>query len=162
MVAFDSALVRVELGIGESWEGPPAAVRLSRITGESVAGPVLFLGPATTTEPLTQGQAFHVLVMTNRAGLRPGAGLSAWLTPGGEPRSGWLVPRTAVVRYGGKAWIYVAADNRTFVRREIALNHPVEAGWGITTGLTDQDRVVTVGAQALLSQELKSEIPDAD
>ena len=47
------------------------------------------------------------------------------------------------------------ADNE-FTRREIALDHPIETGWFVPSGVTDKDGIVVSGAQMILSTELSS------
>ena len=44
----------------------------------------------------------------------------------------------------------------------MALEHPVAAGWFVTGDVWPDERVVTTGAQALLSEERKSEIKVSD
>ncbi len=71
---------------------------------------------------------------------------------------GVVIPRSAVVRFGGKAWAYVQTDEVRFSRREVALDQATEQGWFTTAGFTVGDRVVVAGAQLLLSEEFKSQI----
>ena len=75
----------------------------------------------------------------------------------GAPLDGVVIPREAVVRTKGAGWVYVS-DNDTgesFIRTEVALDHPTEAGWFVTQGVVAKDRLVVNGAQQLLSIELK-------
>ena len=72
----------------------------------------------------------------------------------GEAVPGVRVPRGAVLRQEGRAWVYVQIDERSFARRLILLEHADERGWIISGGVTDKDRIVVVGAQAMLSEEL--------
>jgi hypothetical protein len=44
-----------------------------------------------------------------------------------------------------------------FARREVALEDPASGGW-FTTSVDADDKVVTRGAQMLLSEEFKSQI----
>lgn len=52
--------------------------------------------------------------------------------------------------------------NREFARREVRLDATTEKGWLVTRGLTEQDRVVVTGAQMLLSEERRGEIPPGE
>jgi len=67
------------------------------------------------------------------------------------------VPREAVIRFNGTTWVYVQTADNTFQRTEAALDRPLEDGWFVREGLKPQDKVVTVGAQQLLSEELKGQ-----
>ena len=68
----------------------------------------------------------------------------------------------AVVRAAERVWTYAQTGETNFTRREINLAHPVADGWFVTTGVSPKDRVVTVGAQTLLSEERKTEIQMGD
>jgi hypothetical protein len=68
-----------------------------------------------------------------------------------------VVPREALVRHEGEAFLYLQTGDDTFVRKEIELEHPVAKGWFIEKELKPKDNVVVVGAQQLLSEELKGE-----
>ncbi len=75
----------------------------------------------------------------------------------GEPLAGVILPRDAVVRAEGAGWVYVLnSAGEAFTRIPIALDHPTEAGWFVTKGVTAGENVVVAGAQQLLSLELKS------
>ena len=68
-----------------------------------------------------------------------------------------MLPRTAVVRYASRAWVYVQTSDEVFTRREASLVSPTPDGWFVKTGFAPGDPVVVTGAQTLLSEELKSE-----
>ncbi len=81
--------------------------------------------------------------------------MAGLLTLPGEPQTGVNVPRDAVVRFNGATWVYQQAEDGTLQRVEVALQHPMADGWFVRGPLKPQDKVVTRGAQQLLSQELK-------
>jgi hypothetical protein len=158
LAALDAALVRVELPVGEVLKEGPLGARLA--TADADADPIdaEFVGLATATDPTSQGQAFLFRVENNRARLTPGMAVVGFLKLRGEPSSGVLVPRSAVVRWAAKAWVFVQTGNDTFVRREISLARPTATGWFVATGVSAADRLVVEGAQTLLSEEQKSQI----
>ena len=84
--------------------------------------------------------------------------MTAYLPAGKTAVNGVTVPRSAVVRYGGHSWVYVQVRDDVFVRREVTLDRTNDAGWFVRQGLERGDRAVVVGAQMLLSEELKSQI----
>jgi membrane fusion protein, multidrug efflux system len=79
-----------------------------------------------------------------------------------ESGQGVIVPRSAIVRSAGQAWVYVRPKPEQFTRRVVSLDWPTGAGWFVTTGLSDKDTLVVVGAQLLLSEEQKSSIQMID
>jgi DNA-binding FadR family transcriptional regulator len=67
------------------------------------------------------------------------------------------VPREALLRHEAKVFVTLQTGDDTFVRRQIELDRPMDAGWFVRGGLKAQDKVVVVGAQQLLSEELKGQ-----
>ena len=104
-----------------------------------------------------QGRGYLFLVTPNPSRLAPGAAVTGFLSLPGEAQSGVAVPRDAVVRFNGATWVYVQTGEDTFQRTEVALDRPLENGWFVREGLKPQDKVVIVGAQQLLSEELKGQ-----
>src|SRR5262249_19627149 len=117
-----------------------------------------FLGPAPTVDPQMQGRGFLFLLATNSLQLTPGTAISGFLELPGQPQSGIEAPRNAIVRFNGTTWVYVQRAEEEFERREVKLNSPLSEGWFVSEGLKAGDRVVTVGAQQLLSEERKGQI----
>jgi len=76
--------------------------------------------------------------------------------------NGWMVPSSAVVWYGGKAWIYKKTQPDRFMRLPINTDNPVTSGWHVEStelnGLSADDEIVMSGAQLLLSEEFKYQI----
>ena len=62
-----------------------------------------------------------------------------------------------MVRFGGATWIYLQTAEESFQRVEVTLDSPLQNGWFVGKGLKPQDKVVTVGGQELLSEELKGQ-----
>jgi hypothetical protein len=158
LATFESVLVRVDLLVGDTVPTPPATARLVPLADEQSFVPAQYLGPALSVNVQSQAQSLVFLIHTNRLNLRPGAAVTAHLDWPGGPRSGVVVPRGAIVRVAGRAWVFVQLDETEFARREVALDQPTGDGWFITTGLGPSDRVVVAGAQILLSEEMKSQI----
>jgi hypothetical protein len=158
LASQESALIRVDLPAGDVLAASPTGARVTVLAEEKpVAAEVL--GPASATNPELQGQGFLLLVKPRPARLTPGAAVTAYLSLPGEPLQGVLVPREAVLRVGGRGWVFVQTGEETFARRAISLDHVMSEGWFVSTGLAAGDRAVTTGAQTLLSEEFKSQIP---
>lgn len=154
---FDTMLARVDLPAGEVAGPKISAARIVAVGREEqqVRGERVAL--ASIADPRTLGEGYVFRVTGFGAILRPGAAVTAYLQVDGQPSTGFLIPQSAVVRTGGKTWIYrqVAADK--YSRQEVTLASSSNRGW-LVTGVTERDRVVTVGAQLLLSEEQKSQI----
>ena len=155
--SLNNALVQLALPAGDELPAAPTAARVFTLGNETNPVPANLLGPAPTVDPQLQGKGFLLLISPNTPRLVPGAALTGLLSLPGDPRSGVLLPRSAVVRFNGATWIYLQTGEETFQRTEVTLDSPLPNGWFVTRGLKPQDKVVTVGGQELLSEELKGQ-----
>jgi hypothetical protein len=148
------ALIRVDLPLGEALKDPPVRVRVASLASPNSPVDAAVLGPAPDVDPQIQGQGFLLL---QKAGfLAPGTAIKAWLTVPGEAESGVAVPREAVLRHEAEVFVYLQTSDDTFVRRQIELERFLDTAWFVRD-LKTQDKVVVVGAQQLLSEELKGQ-----
>jgi hypothetical protein len=108
-----------------------AVVTASRVHTEADGSTVVALGPETSA----------------LAGVK-----AETVGHGGAP-----VPLGAVVRHEGRTWVYVQRAPGSFARREILLSAPGPHGARVR-GIATDERIVTVGAGLLLSEELKGKI----
>jgi hypothetical protein len=67
---------------------------------------------------------------------------------------GVVIPASAVIWAEGKAWVYAQVSSDQFTRRFVPTDVPVDNGFFVGEGFPSGDRVVIVGAQALLSEEM--------
>jgi hypothetical protein len=152
LVAGKAELIRVDVPSHRMLSARAVHLAFVDAPNETIAAELV--GPAPAVDEQLQGQAFLALVSPNTARLAPGAFLSAFLEIDGEPKPAALVPRDAIVRTDGAAWVYVEAGSAdTFHRVRISLDRASLSGWLTTTGVAAGDRVVTSGAQQLLSEE---------
>jgi multidrug efflux system membrane fusion protein len=162
LTSQDRVIVRVELPVGEGPSALPQGARLTALSEPGKAIEAEFIGRAPATDPQLQGQGFLFLTRDNALNLTPGAAVSASLEIGGEVLRGVRLPDLALVRHDTQIWVYVQKDPTTFTRTRVALGPALPGGWLITQKLRASDRVVTQGAQVLLSEELKPQtsLPD--
>ena len=150
-----NALVEIDLPAGEAVPAMPTGGRLLTLSDHSQTVEAQFLGSAPAVDPQMQGRGFLFLVAPNAVHLRPGAAVTGFLSLPGEEQSGVLVPRDAVIRFNGGTWTYRQTGEDTFERIEVSLAHPLADGWFVSEGFKAGDKLVLVGAQQLLSEELK-------
>lgn len=135
-----------------------SAPRQARIqTPQGKVASATIVSPSPRTDPRIQGMSFFYLTQAQASDLLPGMNVLAYL-PNGSQIQGVIVPAGAVVWWQGKAWIYVQKDSDRFVRHEIPTDAPIKDGWFVGKDLSPDDRIVTTGAQLLLSEELRSQI----
>ena len=151
---LEAALVRVDLPVGDAMKALPTSARIDTLTGQSAEAE--FLEPAPSVDPQMQGRGFLFLLKPNSLRLTVGESVVGYLKLPGAPLAGVIVPRDAVVRTEGAGWVYVLnSAGEAFTRVQVALDHPTEAGWFVTKGVSASEYVVVAGAQQLLSFELK-------
>lgn len=155
LVRGEARIVRVDLPAGVVLGAEPTQARIQPL---AAAAPVevSFLSPAATVDPQTQGLGYLFLAEASCAGLVPGASVTAYLRVDGEAQAGVVVPRAAIVRHEGTAWVYVQQGETNFVRRALLLGPPLKAGWFVGGAVRAGDRVVVTGAQSVFSEELNS------
>jgi len=148
-------LIQITVPAGVRLGPAPPTARVQADDGTVV--PAKLLSPAPQTDPRLQGQSFFYLAPARIPGLLAGMNISAFL-PVGSQAPGVVVPAAAVVRWHGKAWVYVQTEAHRFVRREIATSTPLREDWLVADGLAAGDLVVVGGAQILLSEEFRAQM----
>lgn len=119
-------------------------------------GSIQMISSLPQLDPRLQAPSFLYIVSAH-AGVVPGMNLPIFL-PSGPVESGVIVPYDAIVWWQGKAWCYVEESPGKFTREEISTSNPVSTGWFVTEGIATSARIVTAGAQTLLSEEFRSQI----
>jgi len=153
-----SHLIRVTLPPGVALAPPPQAAGAMLAGGPAI--PLRFLSPAPTTNPKLQGLSFFYTA-TADSGALPGMNLNVSL-PIKVTEAGALVPEPAVVWLQGKAWIYLLTAPDTFTRREITIYRPGADRGYVVVDLPPNTQIVVRGAQILLSEEFRAQVPVED
>jgi len=144
-----AALLRVTLPAGLR-DAPPARITVDAPDGRVVAATKLSASPLA--DPSVQGIPWFY---TADRALPVGTRTSAHV-PAPAPASRMLViPEAAIVWYGGQPWAYVQTAQDRFTRRYVPAGSDSEQGFLVSAGFQAGDRVVTQGAQLLLSEEQK-------
>jgi hypothetical protein len=139
--------------------GAGTRLRAGMDGGRERAVEVIVLGPAPAGAANLPGSAWFGLVPA--PGFRVGAHVRVWMADG-EPRAGVHVPRAAVVWHGGQPWVYLRVDAAHFARHRLVGVADADGSWFATDPGLVGATVVTRGAQTLLSEEMRAQIPDED
>jgi hypothetical protein len=161
LIKRKAALIRVSVPAGKSLANLPTRAETT-ILGYSRFLAAQSIWDAPTVDPNLQGEGFVLRVEAQGFPLRPGTAVTARLESSAVVARGVVVPSAAVVRTGGAAWAYVQVAPTKFERRPLGKGEPVGDGWFVSGGFAVGDRVVVTGAQALLSEEFKSQIQVQD
>ena len=167
LVHGDAALIRVDILPGDALADQPQKARLIVLGREDVPIETSSITAAADVDAKTQAQGFILRVDHPPFPLRPGMALTAWLELTPAARSGFAIPRSAVLRHDGRTWVYVQEEEEKFVRKLVVLDTPLDGdkGWFIAAeggGIKADDLLVVTGAQSLLSEELKAQGGAAD
>lgn len=161
LVRGETSLIRVDLLPGDALAEQPKRARVLVLGREDQPITTEAITPAADVDPKTQAQGLLLQVDAPAFPLRPGMALTAWLELPEKLRPGFAVPRSAVLRHDGRAWVYVQEEEEKFVRKPVKLDTPLEGerGWFIAEGggIKADDVLVVTGAQSLLSEELKAQ-----
>lgn len=151
---YDRLLARVTLPAGEllSADVTHARIAISGQAGEPL--PAERVGVAPQADSVTGGQTLLFTLQTGAAALQPGMPIVAHLDLPGEPRQGVVVPRSAIIRFAGRTWVYVRIDPEQLTRRLAPTDIATPTGWFVAEGLQAGDPVVVSGAQSVLAEEL--------
>lgn len=152
---YDRLLARVGLPIGENIHPPPNRARIVVAGREERPFEAKAIALAPIVNPLTGGQAFLFQVPSKNSTIRPGLPVTAYLAVSGGTQQGVTLPRSAVVRLGGLAWVYLKTGEGQFTRHAVGDLRSTDDGW-FAAGLHAGQDVVVTGAQALLSTEFTS------
>ena len=138
---------------------PPATLSLTTPGNQIVQARLI--SPLPQVNAQIQGISF-LCVVPGGTGLAVGMNLVV-LVPVGQRLEGTVVPESSIVWWQGKAWAYVETSANTFARREVSTDSPVSGGYFIPgTTFSPGTKLVTAGAQALLSEEFRSQLKAED
>ena len=132
------------------------ALLLAPVSVPDQARPARFISAAPQTDATLPGVTYFYVV--GAQGLRVGMRVAGQLKLNGKVRDGVMIPATAVVWHGGKAWAYVKSEDDLFVRKEVSTAEESANGWFDAGHFQSGDEIVVSGAQLLLSEEQKFQI----
>ena len=152
----EAALIKAELPAGETSPADIKTARVLNLQGKLIQAESV--GKFPVVDPQTQGRGWMLLIRTNTLELHAGEFVTAYLQSEGGSKAGFFIPESAVVRVDGKPWVYVQSDKEHYIRMEIKADVPVTGGWFVPGGFKAGDKLVTTGAQAAYSEEIKGAI----
>ena len=148
VIAQQDALVQVTMPVDASLAAPKTTA-IENLDGSKTEAKLVSSFPRV--DPRVQGRSF-LYVMSPRAPIAPDTSLLADVSVGNAVK-GVIVPASSVVWSEGKAWTYQQTGASQFTRRPVPTDLPIANGYFVSSGLPTTERVVTTGAQALLSEE---------
>ncbi len=139
---------------------PPATVFVAPGDERNGARPVAVLGPAATV--LGGGQSASHFGLVEAPELRVGMRLNVWIPQAAGEVEGVLLPAGAVVWHRGQTWYFVAVAPGSFERQAVGEALPHADGMLLPARPPPAGGIVVRGAQALLAEEFREQIPEED
>ncbi len=134
------------------------AVDRQGLRGQAITANLIAQAP--TVDPVSQATRYFFAVQG--PGWPAGTHVTAWIAGDAAKNVGVLLPENAVIRHLGQALVFVKTAQGEFERRTLSALQAVNQGYFVAGDLKPGDEVVTTGAQTLLSQELKTLLPQQD
>lgn len=156
LLQYRDVLLQITLpfGMAPPQSGDSLSVTPAGAQGKSIKAHYVSISPQT--DATLPGRTYFYRAPADN--LRTGMRLSVRMTETEGQTSGVIVPNSAVVWYGGKAWVYRKQGAGRFMRHAISTDTAVSGGWFNSGTLQPGDQLVTSGAQLLLSEEFKYQI----
>lgn len=150
-------LVQAPDGIDAGAAGP---IYVNRVDERGGAREAQFISAATRADDNRRGNTWYF--RTAAADLRAGMNLYVWIPDASRQTRGYVLPRDAVVWFNGSPWYYTRVAPDIFVKQPVGDHVEAAGGWLLPgADLAGRD-VVVRGAQLLLSEEYRRQIPDED
>ena len=118
------------------------------------------ISAATHTEVVAQGESYFF--QSSDKSLVPGMAISAWIPEQSAAMTGVIIPKSALIWYMDQALVYIKNTDTTFSRRVLSHYSPTADGYFVPDTLSANQQLVITGAQILLSEELRGQIPKID
>lgn len=122
--------------------------------------PASLISTIPLIDPITQGRRYFF--KSNQRPLAYGSHLTVWLSESGQGSTAVSLPRTAVVRHNGEALVFIKIKSDQFRQKILHQLYPNQGCCFNNSELQAGQEIVSTGAQTLLSQTLKTQIPEED
>jgi hypothetical protein len=148
IAAGRAALVRIDSATGLAQAHGSAEIDL----GAGGRAQAMILGPSRVGDPRLQSTGVLALVR-GAAALQFGTGTVAPARIAQAAGSGVLIPRAALLRSGGRTFVYIRRDASDFERRTVPAGLSDPDGLFVTSGFRSGEAVVTAGAAQLYAAQ---------
>jgi hypothetical protein len=112
---------------------------------------------AAQTESVAQGESYYF--QTDDKNIITGMNVSAWIPDQNAKLTGVIIPKSALIWYMGQPLVYLKTAEETFSRSTVNHYSVTADSYFIPDAIEPGEQIVTKGAQMLLSEELRGQIP---
>ena len=160
LLTHDDALLLMSLKNNQSLNAGLGYVFVNKDNDRLKARKAYVISSAPQTDSVMQGETYYLI--SNGQGLRTGMRLVSWVQEDAGFIDGVFIPNQAVVYFAGKKWAYSKLTEELFARKSIDDAVYTGSGWLVRSNFEKNESLVISGSQLLLSEELRSSIPDED
>lgn len=160
ILAPNAKLLLVTLPPERSLPDPLKTIHIARSAERAPASVANFVSAAPQTSGTFQGETYFF--STDDPTLRIGMRVTAWIAQQQNELEGVMIPAAAVVWHLGQAFVYIQDGASRFERRAIDTSFPTAQGYFVRDPFTAGEKLVGTGAQMLLSEEFRTQIPSED
>ncbi|GAB4265053.1 MAG: hypothetical protein Kow0065_15860 [Methylomicrobium sp.] len=153
-------LLLVTLPSGSETLDKPDPIRVSRTGHRDQAMLARFISKAPQTDVLIQGESYFF--ETEQDDIRTGMRVTVFIPSQQDAVVGVLIPASAMLRHLGQNFVYLKTTPNRFHRVRLTAYIDTPDGYFVESELSPGQEVVEVGAQMLLSEEFRGQIPDED
>jgi hypothetical protein len=153
-------LLQITLPTNKHLPDTVTAIDIDASGNRSKARPAMLVSAAVATETSAQGETYYF--QTDAPNIITGMNVVAWIPEQDTQMSGVIIPKTALLLYRDQVFVYLKTTEEAFIRRAINNYFATADGYFISGPLKPGEQVVSKGAQMLLSEELRGQIPDED
>lgn len=119
-----------------------------------------YISATELTESITQGESYYFQSTDKK--IKTGMNITAWIPENDKSDTGVIIPKSALIWNMDQAFVYIKTDEETFHRRIITQYTASNNSYFVANTIESGEKVVTKGAQMLLSEELRGQIPSED
>lgn len=159
LIAGQQTLLQVTLTPGQTFPEHTDSIFISRTGLRNTAVKARFLSLAQETNEDLQGETYFFITSED---IQTGTHVTAWITQKQDNILGVIIPASALVRHLGQTYVYLQKSDTEFTRNVVATQLQTADGYFVQSGTLPGYKLVTTGAQILLSEEFRSQIPDED
>ena len=151
-------LLQITLPVNKRLANTIKSIKVEASGNRSAAINAELISAALHTDNLAQGESYFF--QADGSHIRTGMRVVAWIPEQGENRIGVNIPESALIWYLDQAFVYIKTADEQFHRRRIEQFSATADGYFVGNSIKPGEFLVTAGAQMLLSEELKGQIPN--
>jgi hypothetical protein len=161
LLAAETCLLQINVSTNAPYTEPNPHIQVSVAGKREYSQSADYISSAPQVEIAQQG--VNYFYQTNGKYIKPGMKITAWLPRSKDTKTGVVVPKSALIWYLGQSFVYLKTSNESFMRHLINDYSVVAEGVFIDHRiLSPGAQVVITGGQLLLSEEMRSHLPNED